>query len=143
MQRRRDEIGTATPGRIDQDVYCSRCTFFQRSWKALLGSTRGRRLFSILLRCTVVTQIGSRSGLEQSPFPTLQEVSTLRKQALHFSAVINLPSATAIVAIIPYFGRSLGDTGDIAALQAVDKVAEPALPTEDREEPAFPAIVGA
>jgi hypothetical protein len=109
----------------------------------LLGSKRGRRLVSILLRCAVLSWIDSQAGLKHSPFPTLQKVSTIRKHVLHLSAVINLSSAYEIVAIIPYFGRSLGDTGNITALQSIDKVAGAALPTEDREEPALPAIVGA
>jgi hypothetical protein len=73
----------------------------------------------------------------------LQQASILRKHVFHLPTVINLPNTNEIVAILPYFGCSLGDTGDIAALQAVDKVARGAPPTDERGEPAFPAMVAA
>jgi hypothetical protein len=79
----------------------------------------------------------SQAGLKHSPFLTLQEVTTLSKHVSPLSALINFPSAYEIVAIIPYFGRSLGDTGDIAASQSVDKVAGAALPTEACENLPF------
>jgi hypothetical protein len=63
----------------------------------------------------------------------LQKVSTIRKHVLHLSTAIDSPNTDEIVAIIPHFDCSLGDTGDIAVLQAVDEVAGAALSIEDRE----------